>query len=289
MCTSLPGTMASEDLLAKLTVLHNYIEREFQGVVTAVGDVDLEEIPTGKLHSILTQAHERIQTALARQRMLLWKFAIKSNSAAGHANLAGCERVQVRQGRQNHLRELAVGSFREPKGYGNGGRTSVTPPCRRGLQNSPNNDGDEEAKVNEELEWKRGTLVRMKYLLQRKVGDHTTTEADRAALKRDILKITQALEQVQRQTNGAHAKTRTTTPTRSAEAVEEGVGHRRTSEKSTCRQDERVREGANTTSSSSTFPRSAAVEREQQEGGVSKKNDGCSIQSAGEAGLQLPG
>lgn len=296
--------MTSEDLLAKLLVLHSYVERELQGVVTAVRDLGVEERPTRKLYAILTQARERIQTALARQRMLLWKFSAESNPAARHANSAGGERVQLQKGGKNGLEEPAVGSIRAPKDCGTHtadtcARTSE--PYQRRPQSSNNSDCDAGAKVEEELEWKRDTLVRMRYLLQRKIGHHTATEVDRAALTRDILKITQALEQVQqRQTNAVQQQKRTctTTPSRSAEMPEEGyscktdagatgIVPRSISGKSTCR-DESARESAySTASSGGTTSRCGSVVRERQESEIATENV-SSAQSVQNVDLRLP-
>ena len=278
--------MASEDLLAKLTVLHSYVERELQGVVTAVSDLGVEERPTRKLHAILSQTKERIQTALARQRMLLWKFSTDSNPAAGHAISRGIERVQQREDRENGLEEVAVGSIRAPKDSGGMHATTSTcartsAPCPRWPQNS-SNDCDVGAKAEEELEWKRDTLVRMKYLLQRKAGDHTATEAERAALTRDILKITQALEQVQLQIIGVQEQ-KCTAPTRSAETPEErysrnnsaaatGIKASNTSARSTCRNGSARESAASTTSSGGTTSRRSSMVREGQERGIATKS-----------------
>lgn len=271
--------MASEDLLAKLTVLHSYVERELQGVVTAVSDLGVAERPTRKLHAILSQTKERIQTALARQRMLLWKFSTDSNPAAGHANSKGNEIVQQREDPENGLEEVAVGSIRAPKD--SGGMHATSAPCHRWPQNS-SNDCDVGAKAEEELEWKRDTLVRMKYLLQRKAGDHTATEAERAALTRDILKITQALEQVQLQIIGVQEQ-KCTAPTRSAETPEEryscnnsaaatGIKASNTSARSTCRNGSARESAASTTSSGGTTSRRSSMVREGQERGIATKS-----------------
>lgn len=301
-------TMASEDLLAKLTVLHNYVERELQGVVTVVSDLGVDERPTRILHAILTQARERIQTALARQRMLLWKFSMESSPAVGHATTAGGERVQLRDGRKYELlEELAVGSIRAPQDCGihtTSTCATTSTPCRRWPENSNKNDGNEGAKVQEDLEWKRDTLVRMKHLLQRKAGDYAADEADTAALTRDILKVRQALEQVQRQTNDVHQKKLACAdaPTRSAETAEEGYNAKNNagaprvepssnSGRTTCRRDEQARESATstTTSSGSTAKRCGIVAREQQEEekGVATESVG-SAQSVQNADLRLP-
>eukprot|EP00752_Nemacystus_decipiens_P013463 g11925.t1 len=284
--------MASEDLLAKLRVLHNYVERELQGVVAAVSDLGVEERPTRKLHAILTQAWERIQAALARQRMLLWKFkpTENNNPAAGHASSPGGDRThQLRKSRKNGVEELAVGSIRAPRDAGDGihiiGSTGARKPGprQRWPQSSNNNDCDEAATAIGELEWKRDTLVRMKCLLLRRAGDHTAGEADRAALKRDIVKITQALEQVQREIDDVQHKTRTcaAAPTRSVDTPEEGYGFEKIAgAMSVSRRDESPRE--------STTGRCSSVARgEQQERRVATKN-ACFSQPVRPADLQFP-
>eukprot|EP00903_Cladosiphon_okamuranus_P017467 g16089.t1 len=155
-------------------------------------------------------------------------------------------------------------------------------------------DGDEGAKEKEELEWKRDTLVRMKSLLQRKARDHTATQADRAASTRDILKITQALERLQSQTNDYQRKTSTcaTASTNSAETPEEGYSFKANagtmgvepssaSARSTRGGDESARDGTTTSQSKS-------VAREQQEeGGVAMEN-AWSVKSARNVELRLP-
>lgn len=298
--------MASRDLLAKVKVLHNYVEREFQGVIVAVSDLGVEERSTLKLRTILTEARERIQTALARQRMLLWKFSMESNPAAGHVHSAGDARVQLRKVRKNCLEELAVGSIRAPKDCGIHTASTSTPPaqCQRWPQNSDKIDRDERNRADGELEWKRETLVRMKHLFHAKVAN-AADEANRAAFTRDILKITQALEQVQRQTKGLQQEkhTRPTAPTCSTDTVEErhngnqsaetiGVEHSSSSTpaRSTCRRDKSTQEsatGTTATSSSITISRCSSVAREQQESGVATKNS-CSAQSVRNVELRFP-
>ncbi|CAN0556294.1 unnamed protein product, partial [Ectocarpus sp. 12 AP-2014] len=54
-----------------------------------------------------------------------------------------------------------------------------------------------ERKLDEELQWKRDTLVRMKHLLRRKAGDPGATEAERGAIRRDMAKVDAALRDLQ--------------------------------------------------------------------------------------------
>lgn len=302
----------SEDLFAKLTVLHYHVERELQGVVTAVSDLGVDERPTRTLHAILTRARERIQTALARQRILLWKFSMESNPAVGHTtsvghtNSAEGETMQLRKGlnKKNGLEELAVGSILPPQDRGAHTRSTcanIAAPCRRWPHNSNKNDGGEGFKVKEELEWKRDTLLRMKYLLQRKACHHSANEADREALTRDIRKITQALEQVRRQTNDDKQKRRTcaTAPNNSSETTEEGCNCKKnagatgvepssTSARSTCPRGESARGSATcTTSGSGTTSRCGSVAHEQPEKEVATKIL-CSAQSVRNVELRLP-
>lgn len=144
--------------------------------------------------------------------------------------------------------------------------------------------------------------MRMKYLLQRKADDHAATRADRAAvIKRDIVKITQALEQVQHQITGVQHKkfTCAAAPIRSADTPEEGYNCKQnaaaigvehsnsTSARSTCRQDESPRQSATNTTSSGTTSRCSSMAREQQEMGVAKKNV-CSAQPVRKVELRLP-
>ena len=42
---STPSTMASEDLLARLTLLHKYVDRELQGVFAVAGQIAVTDSP----------------------------------------------------------------------------------------------------------------------------------------------------------------------------------------------------------------------------------------------------
>lgn len=187
-----------EDLLAKLTVLHNYVEKELQGVVRVVSDLLAEydeSIParatTGRrLHAILAQGGERIHSALARQRTLLWEFCTTESNQPPPCVCAVSERGDggVVLGRGNKKTELTVGSIH------NGAPAVIS--CRHHHPDKIERSEDHEEELNEDIEWKRDTLVRMQYLLQRKAGDYSATEADRAASKRDMAKVKVAMDEI---------------------------------------------------------------------------------------------
>jgi len=180
------------DLLATLTVLHECVERELQRVVVAVSQLRLEGTPDEQrsLRRLLSQARERIQGALARQRLLLWNLSMGGDPAGVEARSEGGERIS-RSGSANVVQTSA---------------RPIHAQQQRQQDPDPRAEGDicaEQAlEVGGELEWKRDTLISMRRLLQRKAGNKNDSssshaEVDRAAIKRDILKIDDALEQLQ--------------------------------------------------------------------------------------------
>lgn len=175
------------DLLAELTILHSYIEKELEGVALAINDL-FEDHQAAATSARLQLSKNRILAALARQRVLLWEFSTESEPTAGFAHSEDNEGVHVGSRHQNPLHEPAVGSIADKQ------CTACGPD---GNSNSVLSGQLAERKLSEELQWKRDTLVRMKHLLRRKAGDPGATEAERGAIRRDIDKVDAALQGLQ--------------------------------------------------------------------------------------------
>ncbi|CAN0495108.1 unnamed protein product, partial [Ectocarpus sp. 8 AP-2014] len=154
------------DLLAELTVLHSYIEKELEGVAVAVNDLFGEDHHAAATSARLQLSKKRILAALARQRILLWEFSTESEPAAVFTRSEDSDGV-LGSRHQNPIHEPAVGLIADKQ------CTACGPPGNpsSGLSGQP-----PERKLGEALQWKRDTLVRMKHLLRRKAEDLGATE-----------------------------------------------------------------------------------------------------------------
>ncbi|CAM9241945.1 unnamed protein product, partial [Ectocarpus sp. 13 AM-2016] len=176
------------DLLAELTVLHSHVEKELERVAVAVNDL-LEEYhqAAASTSARLQLSKKRILAALARQRILLWEFSTESEPAAVFACSEDSGGV-LGSSHQNPIHEPAVGLIADKQ------CTACGPP---GNPSSGLSGQSLERNLDEELQWKHDTLVRMKYLLRRKAGDLGATEAERGAIRRDMGKVDAALRDLQ--------------------------------------------------------------------------------------------
>ncbi|CAB1097315.1 unnamed protein product [Ectocarpus sp. CCAP 1310/34] len=177
------------DLLAELTVLHSHVERELEGVAVAVNDLFEEDHQAAASTSARLQlSKNRILAALTRQRILLWEFSTESEPAAVFARSEDSD-GNLGSRHQNPIHKPAVGLIADNK--------QCTACGRPGNPSSGLSGQPPARKLDEELQWKRDTLVRMKHLLRRKAGDLGATEAARGAIRRDMAKVDAALRDLQ--------------------------------------------------------------------------------------------